>query len=195
MDAPIGRTAGNWLEIKETAEYLEDFTQFPDLHELVIACAQKILKSTHNLDADAARAVCEDLLKRRVASLHWILMLEAQGADISQYRALLATGQAAHHLDVLSPQAGYISECNARIIGEVVKSIGAGRTLPTDQIDPMAGAGNIRKPGEYVKQGDVLVTLHGANLNLLQTYASRTLEAYTLSSQAPVPLPLIVEAL
>jgi pyrimidine-nucleoside phosphorylase len=195
MDVPIGRNAGNWLEIKETADYLEDFTQFPDLHELVIACAQKILKSTHNLDADAARTACEDRLRRKVASLHWVLMLEAQGADIALYRMMLAAGKANHSLDIFSPRDGYISDCNARTIGEVVKSIGGGRTIPTDEIDPMAGAGNMRKPGEYVKKGDVLVTLHGANAKLLQTFASKTLEAYTISDTVPQLLPLITEAL
>src|SRR5689334_1575921 len=45
MDAPLGRAAGNWLEIKETIHCLDGYGP-PDLQELVIAFAAHLLVQT-----------------------------------------------------------------------------------------------------------------------------------------------------
>jgi pyrimidine-nucleoside phosphorylase len=195
MNVPIGRAIGNWWEIKETADYLEDFSKFPDLHELVIACAQQILGNTHGLKPETVRQLCETRLKSKAVSLIWAHMLEAQGADMVLYQITLAAGKANHCVNVTSPQDGFITDCDARILGETVKSIGGGRNIPTDTIDPMAGINHLLKPGDTVVKGQTLATIHGANLDQLNSVYQQVLNAFSFGTTPPEKLPLVVGAL
>src|SRR5205823_14436595 len=63
MDTPLGRAAGNWIEVKEAVACLEGGLDLPDLRELVLACAAHLLVQTGKAETlDSACKEAEDCL-------------------------------------------------------------------------------------------------------------------------------------
>src|SRR5205823_12903293 len=63
MNTPLGQTAGNWLEVKESVACLEGAGP-ADLEQLVIECAAHLIVQTKRADAIvAARAQATACLK------------------------------------------------------------------------------------------------------------------------------------
>ena len=64
----------------------------------------------------------------------WDELIVAQGADLDAFRTKLQRDHTAPVvLDCVSDDDGFIHECDARIIGEIVRDLGGGRILDVDQ--------------------------------------------------------------
>ena len=100
MNRPLGRTAGNWLEVKESVECLEGRGP-EDLRELVIDCAAHLLVVTNKeTDLTAARARTATMLDSGAPLKKWNEMLRVQGADVAAFTEKLTrdhtAGRCAH---------------------------------------------------------------------------------------------------
>ena len=91
MNAPLGRAAGNWLEVKEADECLK--CRGPeDLQKLVVECAAQLLVQTgKSSDLAQARLAAETKLADGAAEAKWNEMLAAQGADMDAYADFIDT--------------------------------------------------------------------------------------------------------
>ena len=128
MNTPLGRAAGNWLEVKESVECLE--RKGPaDLLELVIDSAAHLLLQTKKAKSlAAARKLAEDCLNSGAPRQKWDEMITAQGADLKAFHRKLAKDSTASiTMELQADRAGFVSSCDARGIGEVVRDIGGGR--------------------------------------------------------------------
>jgi pyrimidine-nucleoside phosphorylase len=163
MDTPLGRAAGNWLEVKESVDCLDEKGP-ADLRELVIDCAAHLLVQTKKSKSLAtARKLTEDCLRSGAPRAKWDEMLVAQGADLKAFnKKLLADSAAPVTLELKSPASGFISRCDARIIGEVVRDLGAGRFTKESAINYDVGLDKIAKPGERVEKNSVLARIHAS---------------------------------
>ncbi len=86
MDAPLGRAAGNWLEVKESVQCLEGKGP-KDLRELVIAFAAHLLVQTKQVaDLESGLKLAEECLDSGKPREKWDEMLVAQGADLECVR-------------------------------------------------------------------------------------------------------------
>ncbi len=103
MNTPLGRAAGNWLEVKESVECLDTgradllVSQAAqqrgpaDLRQLVIECAAHLLVQTRKSKSlPAARKLAEDCLNSGAPREKWDEMLVAQGADLDAFNRKLA---------------------------------------------------------------------------------------------------------
>src|SRR5579871_2834121 len=82
MDAPLGRAAGNWLEVKEAVECLENKGPV-DSRELVLDCAAHLLLQTKRASTlNAALRLAEECLASGAPRQKWDDMLRAQGAEL-----------------------------------------------------------------------------------------------------------------
>jgi thymidine phosphorylase len=59
--------------------------------------------------------------------------------------------------------AGVVTDCDARIIGEVIRDLGGGRTHKDASINHDVGLDRIAKPGDRVAKGSVLCRVHGVS--------------------------------
>jgi pyrimidine-nucleoside phosphorylase len=204
MDAPLGRAAGNWLEVKEAVACLDpEQTCRPaspapppaDVLELVRACAAHLLVQTgkaRNLD-EADRAV-SDCLASGAPRRKWDEMLVAQGGDLDAFNRKLALDHAASRVHELkASQAGYVSRCDARLIGLAVRELGGGRLTKDSVLDYDAGVDQLAKPGEMVGRGSVYARIHAPDLAKGEQARAAVVSAFELSAQPPVPVPLINE--
>jgi pyrimidine-nucleoside phosphorylase len=207
MNTPLGRAAGNWLEVKESVECLEpgranrpagqDAQQRvpTNLRALVLDSAAHLLVQTRQSKSlAAARKLAEDCLNSGAPRKKWDEMLAAQGADMKAFNAkLLLAYTAKIVVEVKSEKAGYISRCDARIIGEVIRDLGGGRLTQESAINYDVGVDQIAKPGERVEKSGMLCRMHAADAAQADSAGARIKMAFEITAKPKKPAPLISE--
>jgi len=177
MDEPLGRAAGNWVEVRESVECLEGRGP-DDLRELVIECAAHLLVLTKKSpNIESARKEASNCLASRSPHKRWRLMLEAQGADLTAFDEQLLQEPI---FTVITDRFGHVTDCNARILGEVIRDLGGGRTHKDARINHDIGLDQIAKPGERVEPGFTLCRVYGLK-EMTVPIARSILSAFTIS--------------
>ena len=194
MNTPLGRAAGNWLEVKESVECLENKGP-SDLRELVLDSAAHLLVQTKKSPSlAAARRQAEQCFSSGAPRQKWDEMIVAQGADLKAFNKKLSRDVTASVVvEVRSEQAGFVSRCDARIIGEVIRDLGGGRLTKEAAIDFDVGVDRLAKPGERVEKAGVLCRLHAANAASAQAAVKVLRPAFQISATRTPPSKLVVE--
>ena len=149
MDAPLGRSAGNAVEVAESVEVLQGGGP-ADVVELTLALAREMLAAAGRDDVDPADALADGR-----AYDSWRAMIAAQGGDPD---APLPTARATEH--VLAPASGTLTRLDAMAVGLAAWRLGAGRARPGDAVQAAAGVTWHAAPGDQVHEGEPLLTLH-----------------------------------
>ena len=159
MDAPVGRAVGNALEVAEAVDVLRGGGP-EDLREVSLAMAANMLYLVGRGSVEACRGAAEKALADGSAFEKLCAMAEAQGGDASVLRDTERLPLAPCNCGVLCPEDAYITHVDAEKVGLASMALGAGRETLTDAIDLAAGITLLKKPGDFVKKGDVLAVLH-----------------------------------
>ena len=176
MNVPLGRSAGNWLEVVESVECLEGGGP-GDLRELVVECAARLLVMTQLApDLDAAKTRAASALDDGSARAKWDEMLRSQGADLDAFNAKLRAPATVATVALETLRAGVVTKCDARTIAEVVRDLGGGRADKDSVLNLEVGINGIKKPGESVEAGEELCMVHAADFGAVER-AIRRLEA------------------
>ena len=185
MNTPLGRAAGNWLEVKESIACL-DGKGPDDLHELVVVSAAHLLMQTHKARSrGAAMKLAEDCLRSGAPRRKWDEMLAAQGADLKAFnRKLTRDHTAAVVTDLPAHQSGFVSRCDARIIAEVIRDLGGGRLTKESVINFDVGIDQLAKPGEAIQSGATLCRIHAIDAKQAATARARLKSAFQISARA-----------
>jgi thymidine phosphorylase len=193
MNTPLGRAAGNWLEVKESVACLEAKGS-NDMRELVLeAAAHLLVQAKKSNSLPAARKLAEACLNSGRPRAKWDEMIIAQGADLKAFHRKLALDSTAQVVvEVKSEKAGYISKCDARILGEVIRDLGGGRLTKESAINFDVGVDQIAKPGERVEKAETLCRIHAADLVLAQSAITRLKTAFEISAARPAKIALVV---
>ena len=194
MNTPLGRAVGNWLEVKESVDCLDN--KGPnDLRELVIDSAAHLLVQTHKSKSlAAARKLAEVCLSSGEPRAKWDEMLAAQGANLKAFQRKLALDSTARAVvELKAEKTGYVSQCDARIIGEVIRDLGGGRRTKEAGINYDVGVDQIAKPGERVEKAGTLCRVHAAGSAQAEAARARLKTAFEISAKRPAPIRLIQE--
>ncbi|GAA4521449.1 thymidine phosphorylase [Brachybacterium paraconglomeratum] len=149
MSAPLGRTAGNGLEVRESLEVLAGGGP-ADVVELTCALAREMLEAAGVHDPDVEAALADG---RAMDS--WRAMISAQGGDVD------APLPAAQHIEeVRATEDGVVTGLDAMGVGVAAWRLGAGRSRPGEAVQAAAGVEIAAHIGDQVKAGDVLARLH-----------------------------------
>ncbi|GHJ35211.1 thymidine phosphorylase [Streptomyces sp. TS71-3] len=149
MSTPLGLTAGNALEVRESLEVLAGGGP-ADVVELTLALAREMLDAAGLADADPAKALADGS-----AMDAWRRMISAQGGDPD---APLPTSR--HQHIVTAPATGVVTRLDAYDVGVAAWRLGAGRARKEDPVQAAAGVELHAKPGDEVTKGAPLMTLH-----------------------------------
>ncbi|HET7352375.1 MAG TPA: thymidine phosphorylase [Marmoricola sp.] len=149
MSTPLGRTAGNALEVRESVEVLEGGGP-ADVVELSLALAREMLAGAGREDVDPA-----EVLAGGKAMDVWKAMIAAQGGDPD---APLPTARETHV--VTAPSTGVLTRLDAMAVGMAAWRLGAGRATQGAAVQAGAGVEWHARPGEEVRAGEPLLTLH-----------------------------------
>ena len=192
MGAPIGYTVGNALETKEALALLHG--EGPeDLREITFALGAEMLriagvtKSTTTAMRQQRKVVDDGLALAKMRA-----MVVAQGGDPRVVdepdRLVVAT----RRTTVTAAKAGYVASVDPLELGAASMSLGAGRVRVGDLIDPGAGIVLHVRPGDRVRTGQALATLHASKSSLLEPNAQRVERSFEVRRSAPAtPDPII----
>jgi len=148
MDTPLGRTAGNGLEVAESVEVLAGGGP-SDVRELTLALATEMLACA-GIDADPAQ-----VLDSGKAMDVWKAMIRAQGGDPD------APLPVATHTEVVTAETdGYLTKLDAMAVGLAAWRLGAGRATQGDPVQAAAGVTWHAGIGDPITAGQPLFTLH-----------------------------------
>lgn len=149
MATPLGLTAGNALEVRESVEVLA-YGGPKDVIDLTLALAREMLDAAGLKDADPEKALADGS-----AMDVWRRMISAQGGDPD---ATLPVAREQHV--VAAHTSGVLTRLDAYDIGVAAWRLGAGRARKEDPVQAGAGIEMHAKPGDTVTKGQRLLTLH-----------------------------------
>jgi len=185
MDVPLGLTAGNALEVRESVEVLAGGGP-ADIVELTVVMAREML------DAAGIKPLMDpaDALKNGAAMDSWRQMISAQGGDPD---AALPIAKEKHV--VTATESGEIIEMNALAVGISAWRLGAGRSRQGEAVQAGAGIEIHAKPGEQIQAGAPLFTLHTDEAPRFERALAALEGAVRISStgEKVERLPLILE--
>jgi thymidine phosphorylase len=149
MSVPLGRTAGNALEVRESVEVLAGGGP-EDVVELTVALAKEMLAAAGQPDADPAAALHDGRAMDK-----WRKMIQSQGGDVD------APLPIAREFDEVTADAdGFVTEMDAYAVGVAAWRLGAGRERQGQPVQAGAGIEILKTVGEQVKAGEPVFRLH-----------------------------------
>ena len=185
MDVPLGLTAGNALEVRESVEVLAGGGP-SDVVELTIVLAREML------DAAGIKQLMDpaDALKNGAAMDSWKKMIRAQGGDPDAKLPV-----AKENVKILADKDGTLSSMDAMSVGIAAWRLGAGRSKQGEKVSFGAGIEIHAKPGAQVKKGDLIYTLHADESARFERAQSALQNSIVISQDGSVAprLPLILE--
>jgi pyrimidine-nucleoside phosphorylase len=189
MNAPLGRTAGNWLEVKEAVDCLEG--KGPnDLEQLTVECAAQLLSQMQKISN------LQEVRTKALACLHsgkprdkWNELLVAQGADLRAFDQKFAVDTTAKQVvEVWSDSEGVVSECDASVLGKLVRDMGAGRLTKEASINHDVGIDRLAKRGDHISAGGLLCRLHATDMDCTEAVQRHVRSAFRLTDKAEPPM-------
>jgi thymidine phosphorylase len=181
MDTPLGRTAGNALEVAEALEVLEGGGP-PDLVEVTLALAREMLVLA-GIDAEPAAALSDGRALEVFRQ-----MVRAQGGDPDAPLPVAATRH-----QVAAAASGYVHRLDARAVGVAAWRLGAGRSRKEDPVSPSAGVVCLAKPGDKVAADQPVLELHVDDPSKLAGALEALEGAITIADEPPAPASLVID--
>ncbi|MCE1180425.1 MAG: thymidine phosphorylase [Micrococcales bacterium] len=183
MSTPLGLTAGNALEVRESVEVLAGGGP-QDVVDLTVALAREMLAAAGHEEVDPTDALADG----RAMDV-WRAMIQAQGGDPDAELPVARESEV-----VTAPATGVLTELDAYKVGVAAWRLGAGRARKEDPVQAGAGVEMHAKPGDQVTAGQPLLTLHTDTPERFAR-AHKALEgAFAVAeSGAPEVTPLILE--
>jgi pyrimidine-nucleoside phosphorylase len=193
MDVPLGRNVGNALEVIESIETLKGRGP-QDLEWLSVRLTARmlVLGGVVRTTDEGERRVREAIASGTgVEKLRQVI--QWQGGDprvVDDYTLLAAAPK--HHV-VTAKRNGFLDSLDAELVGRATMVLGAGREKVEDAIDPAVGAVLQAAPGDIVRAGDPILTLHYRDDSTLARALATLEPAITISEQPPPQLSLLLD--
>lgn len=181
MDVPLGLTAGNALEVRESVEVLAGGGP-KDVVELTLALAREMLTLV-GIEKDPA-----DVLRDGSAMDVWRRMITAQGGNPDAPLPV-----AAHREVVVADKSGVVASMDALAVGVAAWRLGAGRSRQGEVVQAGAGIEIHAKPGEEIVKGSPIFTLHTETPERFPHALEALQGGWSIGEQAGATLPLIVD--
>jgi thymidine phosphorylase len=182
MSTPLGLTAGNALEVRESVEVLAGGGP-ADVVELTVALAREMLTAAGVTGRDPA-----EMLAGGQAMDVWRAMITAQGGDPD------AALPAARESEVLKAERdGVLQSLDALAVGVAAWRLGAGRARKEDPVQAGAGVELHAKPGDRVRAGQPLLTLHTDTPERFERAREALAGAYAIADAPVEQTPVVLE--
>jgi thymidine phosphorylase len=184
MDRPLGLAVGNALEVEESVEVLAGGGP-SDVVDLTVRLAREMLEAARVPGARDPK----EALKDGSAMDAWRRMITAQGGDPDA-----ALPKAAESLEITAGESGVLATLDALKVGVAAWRLGAGRARKEDPVSAGAGITLHAKPGDTVRKGQPLMTLHADETARFERALQALEGAYEVrEAGSPDMLPLVID--
>jgi len=191
MNQPLGRAVGNALEVKEAIATLQGKGPADFLEHCLVVAGQMVLLAERATSEEEARRMLLSALEEGRAWEKFKEWIAAQGGDVAVVEDPSLLPQARLIEEVKSPHSGYLARIDALEVGLTAMLLGAGRERKGEPIDHAVGVVLHRKVGDYVNEGEPLLTIHANDKTRLVEARERLLAACEWSEEPVQPPPLI----
>ncbi len=185
MDVPLGRAAGNALEVQEALDVLAGGGP-SDVVELTTLLANEMI------DAAGVKPTKDPqtALKDGSAMDVWRKMIAKQGGDVD---APLPKAKENH--TITADRDGYLTKLDALSVGIASWRLGAGRARKEDSVQAGAGVTWNATQGEQVKKGQTLFTLHTDDSARIELALDSLMNGFQIGNEAEVKdrFPLVID--
>ena len=182
MSTPLGLTAGNALEVRESVEVLAGGGP-GDVVELTLALAREMLIGAGRSDVDPAEKLADGS-----AMDVWRAMIAAQGGDPD------GTLPVARESEVLRADSdGVLSRLDALSVGVAAWRLGAGRARQGEAVQAGAGVEIHAKHGDPVRAREPLLTLHTDTPERFERALAALQDAVDIHADAPPARDVVID--
>lgn len=186
MNQPLGRLAGNTVEVNESVAALQGEGPL-DLMEITLALGAELLVLAQREPTQvSARQRLENAIASGAGMEKFHAMVAAQGGDLDAPRPVAPAN------DVVSPRAGCVTAIDTEAIGRTIIELGGGRKRLDDVLDLSVGIEMCVRLGEEVDAGQLLARVF-AKSDASDRIRPDVLAAITVGDEQIAPPPLIVE--
>ena len=195
MNQPLGRAAGNSLEVIETLDALEGRGPDDLMTVTLSLAAQMLLLTGRAPDEDHAMTTLRAKLESGEALERFLRMVELHGGDpgIADRRDRLPGARIQEA--VTADRKGFVAGVDAGMVGRTCIVLGAGRKRTEDPIDHGVGVADLVKIGEPVAAGSLLATLHANDEAGLAEARELLGRAFSIEDEPPEPKPWVRESM
>jgi pyrimidine-nucleoside phosphorylase len=192
MSQPLGRKAGNAMEVAESIEVLSGAGP-ADLRELCLELAAWMFFLGERVKSvEEGKKLSADLIASGHAREKFREIVTLQGGDVGVIDDSRRLAHAQQTIDVASPANGFIAGTQCEQLGIACVVLGGGREKQEDKIDPAVGLEFHKRIGDAVERGEPLCTLH-YNSSKRLAEARRLVEtAYQIEAEKPKAIPPLI---
>jgi thymidine phosphorylase len=185
MDVPLGLTAGNALEIRETLEVLAGGGP-SDVIELTLLLANEMLDAV----GIKPKVSPEEALKNGMAMDVWRKMITAQGGDNDAPLPV-----AKEKMEIKATASGKLLTLDAMKVGVAAWRLGAGRQKQGEVLQLGSGIEIHAKPGDLVTKDQTILTLHTDEVARFERALDALVGGFSIGGKDDEVkrLPLVVE--
>ena len=185
MDVPLGLTAGNALEIRETLEVLAGGGP-SDVIELTLLLANEMLDAV----GMKPKVSPEEALKNGMAMDVWRTMITAQGGDNDAPLPV-----AKEKMEIKATASGKLLTLDAMKVGVAAWRLGAGRQKQGEVLQLGSGIEIHAKPGDLVTKDQTILTLHTDEVARFERAIDALVGGFSIGGKDDEVkrLPLVVE--
>lgn len=195
MDQPLGRTAGNAVEVREAIETLKGKGPADTRYLTIELTAQMTVLGGIHPDCATARTELAQRLDDGRALAVFRRMIEAHGGDSRVIDDPRQFAQPGAIVEVPAPHSGTVASVDAQELGRLVLQLGGGRKTTADVIDPAAGIDWLVQAGDPVEAGQPLMRLLTKDVALAESLAVAAANAVRIEQGPVPPRTLILETL
>lgn len=193
MSQPLAPSLGNALEVAEVMRVLTGAADGP-LVELSVALGGVLLANAGSANdvqagADAIRAA----IKEGRAATQFGRMVAAMGGPVhfvENWQRFLPEATVIREVSAL--QSGHIAAIDGEALGLAVVSLGGGRHIETDKIDPRVGLTQVVRLGAKVRKGQPLAVVHASRPDDADRAVAAVRAAISLSESDTIAVPDLI---
>ncbi len=192
MNQPLGRTAGNAMEIAESIDVLAGAGP-ADLRELCLELAAWMFFLGERVKTvDEGKKLSMDLITSGMAREKFREIVALQGGNVAVVDDPRQLARARQTLDIVAPANGYVAAIQCEQLGTAGVVLGGGREKKDDTIDPAVGLEFHERIGDGVQRGEPLCTLHYNSDARLSEAKHLAETAYRIEPEKPKALPSLI---
>lgn len=192
MEHPLGNKIGNFLEIEESIECLQNRGPRDVMNETFALASEMLLLAKKAKTKNDALAKCKEAVSSGRALECFLKNVKAQGGNPNALMNEVGKRRGKFSRTFTAKKSGFVS-LDALSLGVAGITLGVGRNKTTDDVSADAGFILHAKTGSTVKKGDVILEAFGKNAQSLKDASEKIENAISYTSEKPNSQKLIYE--
>ena len=183
MSQPLAPSMGNAVEVREALKVLSGQANKSKLAEVSIKLASFLTKH-QGISGKQVEKKFQDLITNGSALEVFGRMVSALGGPIKftdDWNRFLPEATVITEIPTLKP--GYLNAWHGHDLGNTIVTLGGGRRVQTDIVDPSVGLDQIQPLGSYLNEGDIIARVHASRTDIAREVIKKVQSAAIISSK------------